>query len=230
MLPQAVSPSIAARDSIHRQRQRYPAHHSIAAAPAGAAGAQPVDGTGGSPTVTVTRTTTGSEVLNGGASLKIAKDAANRQGEGASLTLTVPNYIKGLPARIKFSAKGSANFDFGTAFDSADPSDVTIYAYDVTNSKLLQPYPYTIISNGIAEGMFQIPSDCDSLRLILHVTTTNAAAYENKVYMLPKYLDEKVARLHLEKIGVELETLNEEQAKYIGVEVQGPYKPEYYRY
>jgi adenosylhomocysteinase len=48
--------------------------------------------------------------------------------------------------------------------------------------------------------------------------------------MLPKYLDEKVARLHLEKIGVELETLNEEQAKYIGVEVQGPYKPEYYRY
>ena len=54
--------------------------------------------------------------------------------------------------------------------------------------------------------------------------------YENKVYMLPKYLDEKVARLHLEKIGVELETLNEEQAKYIGVEVEGPYKPDYYRY
>ena len=59
---------------------------------------------------------------------------------------------------------------------------------------------------------------------------TNADAYENKVYMLPKYLDEKVARLHLEKIGVELETLREDQAKYIGVEVQGPYKPEYYRY
>ncbi len=48
--------------------------------------------------------------------------------------------------------------------------------------------------------------------------------------MLPKHLDEKVARLHLEKIGVELETLNEEQAKYIGVTVEGPYKPEYYRY
>ena len=54
--------------------------------------------------------------------------------------------------------------------------------------------------------------------------------YENKVYMLPKYLDEKVARLHLEKIGVELETLREDQAKYIGVEVEGPYKPDYYRY
>ncbi|MDY7394787.1 adenosylhomocysteinase [Aureibaculum sp. 2210JD6-5] len=58
----------------------------------------------------------------------------------------------------------------------------------------------------------------------------NHDKYENKVYMLPKYLDEKVARLHLEKIGVELETLNEDQAKYIGVEVEGPYKPDYYRY
>ncbi|MCF6268780.1 MAG: adenosylhomocysteinase [Melioribacteraceae bacterium] len=54
--------------------------------------------------------------------------------------------------------------------------------------------------------------------------------YENKVYMLPKHLDEKVARLHLEKVGVELDILNEEQAKYIGVSVDGPYKPEYYRY
>lgn len=59
---------------------------------------------------------------------------------------------------------------------------------------------------------------------------TNSAAYGNEVYMLPKHLDEKVAYLHLAKLGVELETLSEEQAKYIGVEVQGPYKPEYYRY
>ncbi|MCB9185997.1 MAG: adenosylhomocysteinase [Flavobacteriales bacterium] len=59
---------------------------------------------------------------------------------------------------------------------------------------------------------------------------TNTDAYENKVYMLPKHLDEKVAKLHLEKIGVELETLTEEQAEYIGVTVEGPYKPEYYRY
>lgn len=54
--------------------------------------------------------------------------------------------------------------------------------------------------------------------------------YENKVYMLPKHLDEKVARLHLKKIGVELDVLSDAQAKYIGVEVQGPFKPEYYRY
>ena len=58
----------------------------------------------------------------------------------------------------------------------------------------------------------------------------NREAYENKVYMLPKHLDEKVARLHLAKIGVELETLREDQAKYIGVTVEGPFKPEYYRY
>ena len=58
----------------------------------------------------------------------------------------------------------------------------------------------------------------------------NADKYENKVYTLPKHLDEKVARLHLTKIGVELETLSKDQADYIGVTVDGPYKPEYYRY
>ena len=59
---------------------------------------------------------------------------------------------------------------------------------------------------------------------------TNTDKYENKVYTLPKHLDEKVARLHLAKIGVELEELSADQAEYIGVTVQGPYKPEYYRY
>jgi adenosylhomocysteinase len=54
--------------------------------------------------------------------------------------------------------------------------------------------------------------------------------YENKVYMLPKHLDEKVARLHLAKIGVELEDLSLDQADYIGVKQAGPFKPEYYRY
>ncbi len=59
---------------------------------------------------------------------------------------------------------------------------------------------------------------------------TNRQAYENKVYTLPKHLDEKVAALHLSKLGVELETLSQEQADYIGVTVDGPFKPEYYRY
>ncbi|WP_025664465.1 adenosylhomocysteinase [Aquimarina megaterium] len=59
---------------------------------------------------------------------------------------------------------------------------------------------------------------------------TNLENYENKVYMLPKHLDEKVAKLHLAKIGVELTDLSKDQAEYIGVTVEGPYKPEYYRY
>ena len=58
----------------------------------------------------------------------------------------------------------------------------------------------------------------------------NQEKYENKVYTIPKHLDKKVARLHLEKLGVKLTTLSQEQADYIGVAVEGPYKPEYYRY
>jgi adenosylhomocysteinase len=54
--------------------------------------------------------------------------------------------------------------------------------------------------------------------------------YEHQVYVLPKYLDEKVARLHLGRIGARLTELTDEQAKYIGVEVAGPYKPDHYRY
>jgi adenosylhomocysteinase len=54
--------------------------------------------------------------------------------------------------------------------------------------------------------------------------------YENKVYVLPKHLDEEVARLHLDHLGVKLTTLTPKQAGYIGVPVEGPYKPEYYRY
>lgn len=59
---------------------------------------------------------------------------------------------------------------------------------------------------------------------------TKADQYENQVYMLPKHLDEEVARLHLAKIGVELEELSKDQADYIGVKPKGPFKPEYYRY
>lgn len=58
----------------------------------------------------------------------------------------------------------------------------------------------------------------------------NADKYENAVYMLPKHLDEKVARLHLKHVGVELDELTQDQADYIGVKVDGPFKPEYYRY
>jgi adenosylhomocysteinase len=59
---------------------------------------------------------------------------------------------------------------------------------------------------------------------------TNPDKYENKVYVLPKSLDEEVARLHLAKIGVELDELSDKQARYIDVPKKGPFKPEYYRY
>ena len=59
---------------------------------------------------------------------------------------------------------------------------------------------------------------------------THHADYEAKVYVLPKHLDEKVARLHLDALGVKLTTLTKQQADYIGVPVDGPYKPDTYRY
>jgi adenosylhomocysteinase len=58
----------------------------------------------------------------------------------------------------------------------------------------------------------------------------HADGYEKKVFMLPKKLDEEVARLHLDKLGVKLTALSKEQADYIGVPIEGPYKPEHYRY
>ncbi len=59
---------------------------------------------------------------------------------------------------------------------------------------------------------------------------TKADVYKNDVYVLPKHLDEKVAALHLEKLGVKLSTLTQKQADYIGVPVEGPFKPDHYRY
>jgi adenosylhomocysteinase len=59
---------------------------------------------------------------------------------------------------------------------------------------------------------------------------TNQGTYENKVYVLPKKLDEKVARLHLDKLGVKLTKLSDKQAGYLGIPAEGPYKPEFYRY
>ena len=61
-------------------------------------------------------------------------------------------------------------------------------------------------------------------------TNANTGKYKNEVYVLPKHLDEKVASLHLEKLGVRLTTLRDDQASYIGVAKKGPFKPDYYRY
>ena len=58
----------------------------------------------------------------------------------------------------------------------------------------------------------------------------NASNYQNKVYVLPKLLDEKVARFHLDKLGVRLTRLNKKQAEYLNIPIEGPYKPDHYRY
>jgi adenosylhomocysteinase len=61
-------------------------------------------------------------------------------------------------------------------------------------------------------------------------TSAGTGKYQNEVYVLPKHLDEKVARLHLEKLGVKLTKLTKQQAEYLHIPVEGPFKPEYYRY
>jgi len=80
-------------------------------------------------------------------------------------------------------------------------------------------HPSFVMSNSFTNQVLA------QLELWLH-----ADKYENKVYVLPKHLDEKVARLHLKKIGVELEELTTEQSKYLGIPKEGPFKPEAYRY
>ncbi|MEM6628780.1 MAG: adenosylhomocysteinase [Bacteroidota bacterium] len=89
-----------------------------------------------------------------------------------------------------------------------------------------------LVNLGVATGhpSFVMSNSFSNQTLAQIELWQNYENYENKVYMLPKHLDEKVAYLHLAKLGAELEELSNDQADYIGVEVKGPYKPEYYRY
>ncbi len=104
--------------------------------------------------------------------------------------------------------------------------------YNVNGKDILILAEGRLVNLGCATGhpSFVMSNSFTNQTLAQIELWTNADAYENKVYMLPKHLDEKVAALHLSKLGVELETLSPEQAKYIGVPVQGPFKPDYYRY
>ena len=104
--------------------------------------------------------------------------------------------------------------------------------YTVNNKDIILLAEGRLVNLGCATGhpSFVMSNSFTNQVLAQIELWNNSKNYDNKVYMLPKHLDEKVARLHLEKIGVELETLRPDQAKYIGVHVEGPYKPEYYRY
>lgn len=104
--------------------------------------------------------------------------------------------------------------------------------YDLNGKDIILLAEGRLVNLGCATGhpSFVMSNSFTNQTLAQIELWKNVDAYENKVYMLPKHLDEKVAKLHLAKIGVELTELREDQAAYIGVEVQGPFKPEYYRY
>jgi adenosylhomocysteinase len=104
--------------------------------------------------------------------------------------------------------------------------------YDVEGKDVIVLAEGRLVNLGCATGhpSFVMSNSFTNQVLAQLELWSNSDKYENKVYTLPKYLDEKVARLHLEKIGVELDELSKEQADYIGVAVEGPYKNDEYRY
>jgi adenosylhomocysteinase len=104
--------------------------------------------------------------------------------------------------------------------------------YNVNGNELIVLAEGRLVNLGCATGhpSFVMSNSFTNQTLAQIELWTNTAAYKNEVYTLPKHLDEKVAKLHLAKIGVELEELTQDQADYIGVTVEGPYKPETYRY
>ncbi|MDO4729344.1 MAG: adenosylhomocysteinase [Bacteroidota bacterium] len=104
--------------------------------------------------------------------------------------------------------------------------------YTINNNDIIILAEGRLVNLGCATGhpSFVMSNSFTNQTLAQIELWTNSKAYTNQVYTLPKHLDEKVARLHLEKISVELEELTPEQAEYIGVKIQGPYKPDYYRY
>ena len=104
--------------------------------------------------------------------------------------------------------------------------------YNINGNDIIILAEGRLVNLGIATGhpSFVMSNSFSNQTLAQIELWTNSSAYENKVYTLPKHLDEKVAELHLAKLGVELEVLSQKQAEYIGVAVEGPFKPEYYRY
>jgi len=121
------------------------------------------------------------------------------------------------------------NKNYGSTKDEIKPQ---VDMYTVEGKNVIVLAEGRLVNLGCATGhpSFVMSNSFTNQVLAQLELWTNGDSYENQVYTLPKHLDEKVARLHLAKIGVELEELSDKQASYIGVEVQGPFKPEYYRY
>ncbi len=121
------------------------------------------------------------------------------------------------------------NANYGKTKDTIKPQ---VDKYTIDGKDIIVLAEGRLVNLGCAMGhpSFVMSNSFSNQVLAQLELWSHSEKYEKKVYTLPKYLDEKVARLHLKKIGVELDVLSEDQAQYIGVPVEGPYKPEYYRY
>jgi adenosylhomocysteinase len=121
------------------------------------------------------------------------------------------------------------NENYGTSKIEIKPQ---VDLYNVEGNDIILLAEGRLVNLGVATGhpSFVMSNSFTNQTLAQIELWTNTGSYENAVYTLPMHLDEKVASLHLEKIGVELDTLSEDQAEYIGVKVEGPFKPEHYRY
>ena len=121
------------------------------------------------------------------------------------------------------------NKNYGNTKDTIKPQ---VDKYTINGKDIILLAEGRLVNLGCATGhpSFVMSNSFTNQTLAQIELWNHSGKYENKVYMLPKHLDEKVAMLHLEKIGVELDTLAPAQAKYIGVPVEGPFKPDYYRY
>ena len=121
------------------------------------------------------------------------------------------------------------NKNYGNTKDTIKPQ---VDMYNINGNDIILLAEGRLVNLGCATGhpSFVMSNSFTNQTLAQIELWNNSDKYENKVYMLPKHLDEKVAKLHLEKIAVELTTLRPDQAEYIGVKVEGPYKPEHYRY
>ncbi|CAN5881218.1 adenosylhomocysteinase [soil metagenome] len=121
------------------------------------------------------------------------------------------------------------NKNYGHTKDTIKPQ---VDLYNVEGNDILILAEGRLVNLGCATGhpSFVMSNSFSNQTLAQIELWTNADAYENQVYTLPKHLDEKVARLHLDALGVKLTELSAEQAAYIGVPVEGPYKADHYRY
>lgn len=121
------------------------------------------------------------------------------------------------------------NSNYGKSKDEIKPQ---VDKYTIDGKDIIVLAEGRLVNLGCATGhpSFVMSNSFTNQTLAQIELWNNAGQYKNEVYVLPKHLDEKVARLHLDKLGVELETLSEEQAAYIGVPVEGPFKSDLYRY